>query len=150
MYILHIFFIFLFIFLHIISFIIPSYFLLIFFIFLHISFIIPSYFFIFLGLGKISSFLQGSGIWKNSKLPPRIWDLEIFLHISFILSSPLIYGLRDLDKIRVTSNSSMDMKHVSISGTWTGIFDKYFNSINELFNCIKDYQLGRRIRIKWI
>jgi len=37
------------------------------------------------------------------------------------LSSPLIYGLRDLDKIQVTSISSMDMKHVSIAGTWTGI-----------------------------
>jgi len=47
--------------------------------------------------------------------------LEEFLHVSFILSSSLIYGLRDLDKIRATSILSIDMKHVSIAGTWTGI-----------------------------
>ena len=63
---------------------IPSYCFHIFSIFLHISFIllhISSYSRDLkkfrasskaLGLGKIPSFLQGSGSWKNSKLPPRL------------------------------------------------------------------------------
>ena len=57
-------------------------------------FIFPTYFFIF-----------------NKTFRHFSHNSFIFLHISFILSSPLIYELRDLDKIRATSISSMDMKH---------------------------------------
>ena len=81
---LHIFFIFL----HI-----SSYFLHISFIFLHnIFFIFFSY---FLHASSYSFiFLHIPGTLKNSKLPPRLWDLEKFLHIE--LSSYIIWapGLR--------------------------------------------------------
>ena len=113
-------------------------------IFLHISliilhiifFIFPSYFFIFLGLEK------------NSKLPPPPFEYSLLaknshissyfflywpwvLHISFIIPSyffiflrlrkiPSFLGSGTLRTIRAIS--SMDMKHVSIAGTWTGIY----------------------------
>ena len=57
----------------------------------------PSYFFLFLELRKIPSFLLGSGTWKNSKLPPRPWDLKELFHISsfsFIFLYIFSYFLR--------------------------------------------------------
>ena len=51
----------------------------------------------------------------------------------FILSSPLINGLRDSDKIRATSISSMDMKHISIAGTSTGIFKLFHVFLNKFY-----------------
>ena len=71
---------------------------------------------------------MGSGTWKNSELLPRPWDLEKIPNspplcrlwdIRKIPISPPLYRLWDLKKIRAIS--STDMKHVSISGTWTGI-----------------------------
>ena len=55
----------------------------------------------------------GSGTWKNSELLPRPWDL------GKIPNSPPLYRPWDVEKIRAVS--SMDMKHVSVAGTWTGI-----------------------------
>ena len=86
---------------------------------LRISFIIPSYFLIFLHFS--SYFLL---YWP--------WVLHIyfiFRHIPFIFPealghreipiSPPLYRSWDSEKIRAIS--SMDMKHVSVVGTWTGI-----------------------------
>jgi len=86
-----------------------------------------------LGLGKIPSFsiglyrdlekfqslllyIMGSGIWENSDFLPRPWDM------GKIPISPPLYRLWDLDKIRAIL--SMDMKHVSIAGTWTEIYTR--------------------------
>ena len=54
------------------------------------------------------------GTWKNSESFPRSWDL------GKIPNSPPLCRLWDLEKIRAIP--SIDMKHVSIAGTWMGIF----------------------------
>ena len=38
---------------------------------------------------KIPSFPQGTGIWKNSELPPRIWDLKQFRSLLFLQIQPV-------------------------------------------------------------
>ena len=63
-----------------------------------------------------------------------------------ILSSPPIYGLWDLEKIR----SSMDMKRVSIAGTWKGMFleglDRNFPGQLITEDVILDFREGVRQR----
>ena len=76
----------------------------------------------FLELGKIPSFSLGPETWKNSELSSFIQALGLG---KIPVSPPIIYyGFWDLEKIRAIS--CMDMNHVSIVGTWTGIFASFW------------------------
>jgi len=58
---------------------------------------------------------MGSGTWKRFQSLPLYIGSGAY---KYPISPPL-YGLWHLEKIRVIS--SMDMKHVFIAGTWTGV-----------------------------
>ena len=79
---------------------IPSYLIIFSSYILHNSFISSSYFWDLEKFRSLLLYIMGSGTQKRFRSPPlcRLWDLE---------------------KIRAIS--SMDMKHDSIAGTWTGI-----------------------------